>query len=183
MKLILILAAALALLFASCKTQDFATPTENEQLLGLNHEEEGLLVQLEAGDDVTAELADVRARRKVIEDRIAKRAVSGWMSWLPIGLPEPVKEMLAGGIGLLAFPRPRDNFKKGLKAIGKMDWKTAALAPFRMFGLAHTNDDPLDVLRGAAAAAHAKGNAALAASIDAEIARAVVSANVVYTGE
>jgi len=175
--LLLIMALAVPL-FASCKTEDFATPDENQQLLALNHEEGTLLERERDGDDVAAELADVRARRADLETKIAKRTTGGWMSWfLPnVPIPEPVKETMALGLGALLFPRPKDNFKKGVKALAKADWKTAALAPLRAIGLVHTNDDPIDVLRGAASAARARGNIELAKQIDAQIAAAVAQA-------
>lgn len=171
----LLIAAVLLMAFASsaCKTEDYATPTENQQLLGLNTEETEYLERQAEGEDMIAELIDVRARRDLILSDIEGRTVSGFMSWLPIPfLPEPAKEAIALAASTLIFDRPRQNAKKGLKALFKADWKTAALTPIRALGLMHTNNDPLDVLRGAKAAAVARGNVALAKTIQEEIDRA-----------
>lgn len=155
-----------------------ATPAQRIEIVSLEEQ----IVQynrLLAGDtlsdidrvEVTKQLGILHIALDGIEQDVNADTISSifdWIPWIPQPAKAPIGKLLAG---LLPFAsgRVRSNVVKGLKAVKKGDIVNALMAPLRTVGLAHTNSDPIEVMRGAVKAANEKGDSALALKIQATI--------------
>lgn len=188
-KLILVACLALPLAASSCSIMGNATEAEG--------------ARIEVLDDIIAtgtpeEVAAAQTELDDLEDSIAKRAMAPW-AWLKSFLPdplEPLADWILGAGGLMIFDRPRKRVTKMVKSVGSgvKNVVTGNFADggqqigdaftdiFKTIGLMHSNSDPIEVMRGAAKAARAKGDEAMAVSIETKIAELQNMAAAATTG-
>lgn len=127
-----IAAAVLALTCAfACKSPHLSADRETRRVT-IEEEATGILLAAEASVD-HLEIADLQARLEVLDAQLEEihkeqeeEEVAGWFnfatSFLPT-LPQSAKDGLKGAsvpfLASLLFPRPRKNYGKLIKAIGK----------------------------------------------------------------
>ena len=176
MKRPILIAAAASILFASCSALSFLTPDQQEQHSELRATEDD-----PATPDVD-EAAVANAEADKMEDDAATTRVSGIVDMASMFVPwaQNFKPGLMS-LGLLAFPRVRQNGKKAVTKVvsgavkltktgvpfeeGMSDITDGLRSAIALPGLVHTNGDPIEVGGGSAAAAEAKGQTARAERI------------------
>lgn len=126
-----------------------------------------------AKDSYDALEALTKGQDKTLE-AIRKRTVdgpSGIISPFLVGTPlapfAPFIPVIAALGGQLAFKRSRTHLKGSLKQLAKFQVGDAFLSYLKTLGLKHSNEDPVEVLKGARVAALEKKNTSLADKISA----------------